>query len=86
MQIFSLLLNLLIFVLTFLTLWRMISGSAHDKVLSGKGFRAFKYFTVQSNIFMGIAALIYALLLIPALSGKESLLSTERGRQKDHPA
>ena len=63
----SFLLNLLIFILTVLALYMMISGSAGDKVLSGKGLKAFRYFTVDSNVLMGLVALLYALQLLPEL-------------------
>ena len=64
---FSFIMNLLIFLLTFVALGMMFFGHSEGKALSGKRFKAFKYFTVDSNVLMGIVALIYAIQMLPGL-------------------
>ena len=67
MQTVSLILNFVIFALTFITLARMLTGGFGEK---DKSVGIFKYFTTDSNILMGLAALTYALQMLPVLSGK----------------
>lgn len=63
----------------FLIFALMITGffimffTAKNNVLASKGFSSLKYFTVQSNIFMGLTALISAIFIIMK---RESVLVT----------
>ena len=60
----SFLLNLLIFVLTLLAVAMIMTGfrfSGGEAVLTAKKLAAFKYFTMDSNVLMGLTALLYAL-------------------------
>lgn len=72
MQKTSFVLNILIFLLTLLTLVKMLCGNSKDKELTGKGIKIFKYFTVDSNVLMGIAALVYAIYLFLVLRGTDT--------------
>lgn len=54
----SVILNVLIILLTALGLFLMLSGMGNDKVLSEKSRKAFRYFTVESNVFMGLVAAV----------------------------
>ncbi len=40
------------------------------KVLSSKSFKAFKYFTVDSNVFAGLVSLLYMIYLCLLNKGK----------------
>ncbi len=58
----SLFFNIIIFVLVLIGIIFMITGfrfMGEDKLLVAKNIEAFKFFTVDSNALMGIAALIY---------------------------
>ena len=60
--------NLLVFLLVVTgTIVMFTLGSA---ALAGKGFTVFKYFTFQSNIFMGAIAFIYAYYQLLILKNK----------------
>lgn len=54
--------NFLIVVLVVISVYVMATSS--DGVLTGSKFKALKYFTVQSNIFIGISALISLIYLV----------------------
>lgn len=47
----------------------MMSGAADGASLTARGLKALRYFTVLSNLLMGLAALIYAVSLVRALRG-----------------
>jgi len=49
----------------------------YDVVLEATRFRMFKFFTVQSNIFMGVIALIFSIKEIKLLNGKNSEIPTK---------
>ena len=71
-------LNICIFALEVLAIAWMTSGISlfsGRRVLSASSFRMLKYFTVDSNILMGIAALIAALDLRKVLRGEKSEVS-----------
>lgn len=72
----SLILNIIIFILVLIGLVFMITGfrfMGEDKLLVAKNIEAFKFFTVDSNLLMGLAALIYVIyqLLIEKKKIKE---------------
>lgn len=72
-QKLSFALNSLIFLITVFATVSMIIGfefMGEIKVLSSASFKAFKYFTVDSNVFAGIVALIYMIDLILLSKGK----------------
>ena len=54
--------NFLLVVLAVISVYVMATSS--DGVLTGSKFKALKYFTVQSNIFIGIVALISLIYLV----------------------
>lgn len=54
--------NFLLVVLVVISVYVMATSS--DGVLTGSKFKALKYFTVQSNIFIGISALISLIYLV----------------------
>lgn len=63
--------NALIFVLVCVGTVLMVTGFAEGASLTATGLRALRYFTVQSNLLVGLAALVYALFLVPVLRGKK---------------
>ena len=54
--------NFLIVVLVIISIYLMVTTS--DGVIKGSKLKALKYFTVQSNIFMGISAFISLIYLL----------------------
>ncbi len=70
----SFVLNLVIFILEIGSMVWMMSGISAE-VLADAKFAALKYFTVDSNILMGIAALIVAIGQWKVLKGKKTDLS-----------
>lgn len=59
----SLIFNIIIFILVIIGIIFMTCGikiMGEDIVLSNSSIEAFKYFTVDSNLFMGIVAIIFA--------------------------
>ncbi|MCR4735247.1 MAG: hypothetical protein K5829_09620 [Treponema sp.] len=70
-------LNLIIFIFTLFATISMIIGfnfMDNTKVLSATSFKAFKYFTVDSNVFAGIISLVYLIYeLSPASKKKDRL-------------
>ncbi len=72
-QTWSLIINSLIFLFTLFATVSMIIGfefMGEIKVLSSASFKAFKYFTVDSNVFAGLVSLIYVIYLIRFSKGK----------------
>ena len=72
----SICLNIIIFILMILTIFWMITGikfTADEGVtyaLTASSFEGFKYFTVDSNVLAGIAALVYTIFLIRISKGR----------------
>lgn len=69
----SLILNIIIFILVMLGTIFMIAGirfMENDMVLTTTNIEAFKFFTVDSNVLMGICALIFAYFDYLVLSKK----------------
>jgi len=58
MNLISVILNGLIVLLTALGLFLMMTGMGHDRTLAQKSWKAFRYFTVDSNVFMGLVAAV----------------------------
>ncbi len=54
--------NFLIVILVLISIYLMITTS--DGIIKGSKLKALKYFTVQSNIFMGISAFISLFYLL----------------------
>lgn len=68
-------LNILIFAFTVFATVSMIIGfyfMGEVKLLSSRNFHAFKYFTVDSNVFAGIISLVYLVIKLSP-SGRKSL-------------
>lgn len=75
----ALLLNFCIFILeVFATCWMMsgITITETAGTLTAERFAMFKYFTVDSNVIMGIIALIIAIEHLMILKGKKNEVST----------
>ena len=70
----SFVLNIVIFILEIGSMVWMMSGISAD-ILADSKFGALKYFTVDSNILMGIAALIVSIGQWKVLKGKKKDLS-----------
>ena len=69
----SLILNCLIVLFTIFATVSMIIGfqfMGEIKVLSSASFKAFKYFTVDSNVFAGLVSLVYLIFLCLLEKGK----------------
>lgn len=64
--------NLLIFALVCLGTVMMVAGFGEGASLTASGAKALRYFTVQSNLFVGLVALLYALALIRMLRTRAS--------------
>ena len=62
-----------IFVLVYATWYRMFRGP--DGTLTTGGFHSLKYFTVQSNLLVGIGALVLAVQEIQELKGTREKVS-----------
>ena len=72
-QKISLVLNAMIFAFTLFATISMIVGfefMGQVRVLSSTNFKAFKYFTVDSNVFAGIISLVYMIFQIEIARGK----------------
>lgn len=67
LQILALIANLSIVFLVGLGTYQMMSGASDGAALTARGLLALRYFTVQSNLLMGVAALVYAIALFRAL-------------------
>ncbi len=68
--VLALVVKILIFCLVCFATWQMMTGMMPGSTFADKGLRALRYFTVQSNLLMGLAALLYGIGLIRLLSGK----------------
>ena len=69
----TLIFNCLIFIFTLFATISMIIGfqfMGEITVLSSRNFRAFKYFTVDSNVLAGLSSLAYVIFLILKNKGK----------------
>lgn len=77
----SLIVNIIIAILTISASIMMFTGfrfmPGYDTILAETKIGMLKFFTVQSNIFMGIVALIFAIKEINILMGKKSEISTK---------
>ena len=77
----SLVLNILIVIFTIFATTAMFTGfkfmHGHDIVLQSTKLGMLRFFTVQSNILMGIIALFFACLEIKLLKGKIEEISTK---------
>ena len=77
----SLVLNILIVIFTIFATTAMFTGfkfmHGHDVVLQSTKLGMLRFFTVQSNILMGIIALFFAGLEIKILKGKIEEISTK---------
>ena len=77
----SLVLNILIVIFTIFATTAMFTGfkfmHGHDVVLQSTKLGMLRFFTVQSNILMGIIALFFAVLEIKILKGKIEEISTK---------
>ena len=72
-QKISMILNCLIVLFTIFATVSMIIGfqfMGEIKVLSSASFKAFKYFTVDSNVFAGLVSLVYLIFLCLLAKGK----------------
>ncbi len=58
--IVSIVLNIAAFLLTIIGTYIMMKGIDADEHLAADGWRSIKYFTVQSNLFYGIYAAVFA--------------------------
>ena len=72
----SLIVNIIIFILTIVALVIMFTGFkfmyGYETVLESTRLGMLRFFTVQSNLFMGIIALYFAVQEIKVLKGKTS--------------
>lgn len=69
----SIILNFIITILVIIATVFMIEGiyfMGEELLLSEKGFGLFKFFTVQSNVLMGVISFIFLLFEIKALKNK----------------
>ena len=77
----SLVLNIIIFIFTLLAIIMMFTGikfsNGYEPVLETTKLGMFKFFTVDSNLFMGIISLIFVIFEILILKGKKIKISTE---------
>ena len=71
----AIIINIFIFALTVVAaVWMMTDNSSMS--LSGRRLQAFRYFTVDSNVLMGISAAVMAIAQIRVLSGKKESVAT----------
>jgi len=72
-------LNIIIFVLEFLATLMMMTGfsfsTEEGRALSDMSFKALKFYTVDSNILMGITSLFLAIDLYKVIKGKKNDVS-----------
>ena len=77
----SLILNIIIFILTVIATIMMFTGfkfmKGMEPVLEATGFSLLKFFTVESNLFVGIISLIFSIKEIKIIKGNEKELSTK---------
>ena len=78
--IISLILNILIVLFTIIACIIMFTSfkfmNGYDVALESSKFGMFRFFTVQSNIFVGIASLIFLIYEIKILRGKKKNIPT----------
>ena len=77
----SLVLNIIIVIFTILASFIMFSGfkfmHGSEPILESTKIGMFKFFTVDSNLFMGIVALLFAIKEIKLLKGKTTDISVK---------
>lgn len=77
----SLIVNIIIFILTVIATIMMFTGfkfmKGMEPVLEATGFSLLKFFTVESNLFVGIISLIFSIKEIKIIKGNEKELSTK---------
>ena len=77
----SIITNIIITILTILASVMMFTGfmfmSGYDPILESTKIGMFRFFTVDSNVFMGIIALLFAIEEIKILNGKINQVSTK---------
>ena len=56
--------NLIIVILTVIGIVLMVTGKSEEGALQSSGIENFKFYTVLTNVFCGLIALIYLVLLI----------------------
>ena len=73
--IISTIINIMIFVFSLLASIIMFTGfkfmHGYEPILEARSISMFKFFTVESNVFVGIVALIFAIKEIRVLTNKE---------------
>ena len=78
----SLVINIIITILTIFASIAMFTGfkfmSGYDIVLQSTGIYMLRFFTVESNMFMGIVSLIFAIDEISVLKGKKKEISAKK--------
>ncbi len=67
--------NLFLSLMELFSVTWMMSGLSKG-ILSGGGFRVLKYFTIDSNIYLGIVSFVAALELYQVLKGKKEEVSS----------
>lgn len=70
--IISFVFNILVFLLVVTGVIVMLTFGGNT--LAGRGFEVFKYFTFQSNIFVGVVCFVYAYYQLLIILGKKSKL------------
>ena len=77
----SLIINIMIFILTLIASIIMFTGfkfmHGYDVVLQSTKIGMLRFFTVESNMFMGIVSLIFAIMEMQVLSGKKKEIPTK---------
>ena len=63
-SVFDLILNLIIVGLTIVGIVLMLTGNPEQGALQTRGIGNFKFYTVLTNVFCGLTALIYLVLII----------------------
>lgn len=71
----SLYINIVVFILTLIAMIMMFTGykfmSGNEYILETSGLGMLRFFTVQSNLFVGIVSLVFAIKEIMILKGKK---------------
>ncbi len=79
--IISLILNLIVFILSVMASIMMFTGfkfmHGYEPILETRSIGMLKFFTVDSNIFAGIASLILSIYEIKLLKGKLDEIDTK---------
>lgn len=63
-QTAEIIINLVIVILTVIGIVLMVTGKSEEGALQSSGLENFKFYTVLTNVFCGLIALIYLVLLI----------------------